>query len=146
MIKLQAIGHLGKDATINNVNGKTVINFNVAHTEKYRDVNNVEVQKTVWVGCAYWTDKTKVAQYLLKGAQVFVDGSPDVKMYKNNQGEVKANIIMRVHNIQLLGGAKPGDGNQQQNNQAAPQENGFNGYRPASTDISLTNDDEELPF
>lgn len=146
MIKLQAIGHLGKDATINNVNGKTVINFNVAHTEKYRDTNNVEVQKTVWVGCAYWTDKTKVAQYLLKGSQVFVDGSPDVKMYKNNQGEVKSNIILRVHNIQLLGGAKPSDGNQQpQSNQAAPQENNFNGYQPATTDFPLTGDDD-LPF
>jgi single-strand DNA-binding protein len=146
MIKLQAIGHLGKDATINNVNGKTVINFNVAHTEKYRDVNNVEVQKTVWVGCAYWTDKTKVAQYLLKGSQVFVDGSPDVKMYKNNQGEVKANIILRVHSIQLLGGAKPGDGNQQpQGNQASSYDNGANSYQPVTTDITLTGDDD-LPF
>lgn len=143
MIKLQAIGHLGKDATINNVNGKTVINFNVAHTEKYRDANNVEVQKTVWVACAYWTDKTKVAQYLLKGSQVFVEGTPDVKMYKNNQGEVKANIILRVHNIQLLGGTKPGDSNQQsQNSQAAPQDNS---YQPATTDFPLTGDDD-LPF
>lgn len=146
MIKLQAIGHLGKDATINNVNGKTVINFNVAHTEKYRDQNNVEVQKTVWVGCAYWTDKTKVAQYLLKGSQVFVDGVPDVKMYKNNQGEVKANIILRVHNIQLLGGVKPGDGNQQQqNNQSASQESNSNGYQPVTTDFQLSGDDD-LPF
>lgn len=145
MIKLQAIGHLGKDATINNVNGKTVINFNVAHTEKYRDQNNVEVQKTVWVGCAYWTDKTKVAQYLLKGSQVFVDGSPDVKMYKNNQGEVKSNIILRVHNIQLLGGAKPGDGNQQPNN---TQQENSGGYKPMQTDHSLTTDDDfsDLPF
>lgn len=145
MIKLQAIGHLGKDATINNVNGKTVINFNVAHTEKYRDTNNVEVQKTVWVACAYWTDKTKVAQYLLKGSQVYADGVPDVKMYKNNQGEVKANIILRVHNIQLLGGAKPGDGNQQpQGNQNSQQDN-YGTFQPAQTDVSLTGDDD-LPF
>ena len=37
MIKLQVIGNLGKDALVNNVNGKTVINFNVAHTERYKD-------------------------------------------------------------------------------------------------------------
>ena len=34
MIKLQVIGNLGKDCIVNTVNGKTVINFNVAHTEK----------------------------------------------------------------------------------------------------------------
>ncbi|MEN9701623.1 MAG: hypothetical protein RIR55_949, partial [Bacteroidota bacterium] len=28
MIKLQVIGNLGKDAQVNNVNGKSVINFN----------------------------------------------------------------------------------------------------------------------
>ena len=37
MIKLQVIGNLGKDAVVNNVNGKSVINFNVAHTERFKD-------------------------------------------------------------------------------------------------------------
>ena len=37
MLKIFAIGHLGKDATVNNVNGKNVINFSVAHTEKWND-------------------------------------------------------------------------------------------------------------
>lgn len=142
MLKLQAIGHLGKDSTINNVNGKTVINFNVAHTEKYKDANGMDIQKTVWVGCAYWTDKTKVAQYLLKGTQVFVEGIPDVKTYQNNQNEVKANLILRVNNIQLLGGVKPTD-----NNQQAPSNtpSAAAGYQPVQTDSSLTGDDD-LPF
>ncbi|MEJ0102238.1 MAG: single-stranded DNA-binding protein [Bacteroidota bacterium] len=37
MIKMQVIGNLGKDCVVNTVNGKNVINFTVAHTEKYRD-------------------------------------------------------------------------------------------------------------
>ena len=37
MIKLQVIGNLGRDAVMNNVNGKTVINFTVAHSEKYKE-------------------------------------------------------------------------------------------------------------
>ena len=49
MIKLQAIGHLGKDAIVNNVNGKNVINFTVAHTEKFKDAQGVQKDKTVWV-------------------------------------------------------------------------------------------------
>ena len=37
MIKLQVIGNLGADCIQKEVNGKTVINFNVAHSEKYKD-------------------------------------------------------------------------------------------------------------
>jgi single-strand DNA-binding protein len=42
MIKLQVIGHLGKDCTTNVVNGKHVINFSVAHCELYNDATGVK--------------------------------------------------------------------------------------------------------
>lgn len=143
MIKLQAIGHLGRDAIVNNVNGKTVINFNVAHTEKYRDSNGSEVQRTTWVSCAYWSDKTKVAQYLLKGSQVYVEGTPDVKTYKNSEGEMKANLTLRVNSIQLLGGAKHVENNPQaQSNNQVGQAGSF---QPGLADVPLTGDDD-LPF
>lgn len=106
MIKLQCIGHLGKDAIINQVNGKSVINFNVAHSEKYRDSNGMEINKTTWVSCGYWNDKTTVAQYLLKGTLVYVEGTPDIKTYQDAHGKTNANITLRVGNIQLLGGKK----------------------------------------
>jgi single-strand DNA-binding protein len=50
MIKLLAIGNLGKDAVLNNVNGKNVINFTVAHTERYKDAQGNQKDKTTWVG------------------------------------------------------------------------------------------------
>jgi len=37
MIKLQIVGNLGADCIQKEVNGKTVINFNVAHHEKFKD-------------------------------------------------------------------------------------------------------------
>jgi single-strand DNA-binding protein len=106
MIKLQCIGHLGKDAVVNQVNGKSVINFNVAHSEKYKDSNGTEINKTIWVSCGYWSDKTTIAQYLMKGTLVYVEGTPDIKTYQDSQGKTNANIILRVNNIQLLGGKK----------------------------------------
>ena len=48
MIKLQVIGNLGKDCTTNTVNGKTVMNFNVAHTERFRDASGQQKDKTTW--------------------------------------------------------------------------------------------------
>ena len=61
MIKLQVIGNLGKDCVTNTVNGKNVINFNVAHTEKFKDAQGNQKDKTIWVDCAYWTDRTGIA-------------------------------------------------------------------------------------
>ena len=66
MIKLQVIGHLGKDAVVNTVNGRSVINFNMAHSEKYKDAQGVQKDRTIWVDCAYWTDRTAIAPYLKK--------------------------------------------------------------------------------
>ena len=48
MIKLQVIGNLGKDAVLNNVNGKSVINFTVAHTERFKDAQGVQKDKTTY--------------------------------------------------------------------------------------------------
>lgn len=106
MIKLQVIGHLGKDCTMNVVNGKNVINFSVAHSERYKDASGNQKEKTIWVECAYWNEKTAIAPYLKKGQLIFTEGSPDVRGYTKNDGTQGTSLTMRVLNIQLLGSAK----------------------------------------
>jgi single-strand DNA-binding protein len=109
MIKLQVIGNLGKDAVLNNVNGKSVINFTVAHTERFKDAQGVQKDKTTWVDCAYWTDRTAIAPYLKKGTSVYVEGTPDVRTYTTADGRNGATLSLRTLNIQLLGG-RPNEG------------------------------------
>lgn len=106
MIKLQVIGNLGKDCTTNNVNGRTVMNFSVAHTERIKDASGQSKDKTIWVECAYWTEKTGIAPYLKKGTQVFVEGQPDVRTYSKNDGSTGVSLTMRVSSVQLLGGGR----------------------------------------
>ena len=103
MIKLQVIGNLGKDCVTNTVNGKNVINFNVAHTEKFKDQQGSQKEKTIWVECAYWTDRTAIAPYLRKGTQVYVDGTPEVRTYPKNDGTTGVSLSLRVSTVQLLG-------------------------------------------
>ena len=103
MIKLQVIGNLGKDCITNTVNGKSVMNFNVAHTEKFRDNQGNQKDKTIWVECAYWSDKTAVAPYLKKGTQVYVEGTPEVRTYPKNDGTTGVSLSLRVLTVQLLG-------------------------------------------
>ena len=104
MIKLQIIGHLGADCTTNEVNGKNVINFRVAHSEKYKDAQGNLVDKTTWVNCAYWTDRVGVAQYLKKGQLIYAEGAPEAEGFLNKDNQNAASLKMRVFQVQLLGG------------------------------------------
>lgn len=104
MIKLQVIGNLGKDCIVKEINGKNVINFSVAHTERFKDAQGNQKERTTWVECAYWTDRTAVAQYLTKGRTVYAEGSPEADAYTNKEGQAAATLRMRVQTVQLLGG------------------------------------------
>lgn len=110
MIKLQIVGNLGKDCIVKEINGKNVINFSVAHTERFKDAQGNQKERTTWVECAYWTDRTAIAPYLVKGMMVYAEGSPEADPYTNKEGQAAATLRMRVQNIQLLGGNKDNQG------------------------------------
>ena len=142
MIKLQVIGNLGKDCVVNTVNGKNVINFSVAHTEKFKDNTGAQKDKTIWVECAYWTERTAIAPYLKKGTQVYADGTPDLRNYTTQDGRQGTSLILRVSSVQLLG-SKDGTENQAAyQQQQAPNTN--MSTVPNSNEISEPADD--LPF
>ena len=107
MIKLQLIGHLGSDAVLSNVNGKNVINMNVAVTTKFKDAQGVQKENTQWFSTSYWSERTAIAPYLKKGTLVYLEGGVEAKIYKNKDGVQVPQLAMRVNNIQLLGGTKP---------------------------------------
>lgn len=149
MIKLQVIGNLGKDCVVNNVNGKNVINFSVAHTEKFKDAQGVQKDKTVWVECAYWTDRTAIAPYLKKGQQVYAEGIPDIRTYTTKEGVPGSSLSLRINMVQLIGGrgenqgGEPNSGGSYQN--TSPSYN-----QPPShatvTSNEITEPSDDLPF
>ncbi len=145
MIKMQVIGHLGKDCVVNTVNGKNVINFTVAHSEKYKDSQGTLQEKTIWVDCAYWTDRTAVAPYLQKGTQVFVEGQPEARSFQRNDGTPGSSLSLRVREVQLLGGKSDrGVGGSYQPNTSAAISPSSAGNVPSPSDITEPVDD--LPF
>ncbi|KAF0240946.1 MAG: single-stranded DNA-binding protein [Sediminibacterium sp.] len=143
MIKLTAIGNLGRDAVMNTVSGKNVINFTVAHTERYKDAQGNQKDKTIWVDCAYWTERTGIAPYLKKGTQVYVEGQPDVRTYTTKEGVNGATLSLRVSSVQLLGSRSNESGNSgggyQPSSAGSAQPSA-----PAASDITEAFDD--LPF
>jgi single-strand DNA-binding protein len=146
MIKLQVIGNLGKDCVTNTVNGKNVINFNVAHTEKFKDAQGNQKDKTIWVECAYWTDRTGIAPYLKKGTQVYAEGTPEVRTYPKNDGTTGISLTLRVQNVQLLGSRGAEGGSSYSGGESQ-------GYAPQSSQSSrvtspndITEPIDDLPF
>ena len=142
MIKMQVIGNLGKDCIVNTVNGKNVINFNIAHTEKFKDSQGNQQEKTTWVECAYWTDRTAIAQYLTKGKQVYVEGNPELRTYQKNDGTNGASLTLRVREVQLLGGK--GDGGPASSGGFSSSSAGSQSGVPAANEVNEPIDD--LPF
>ena len=144
MIKMQVIGNLGKDCVVNTVNGKNVINFTVAHTEKYKDSQGNSQEKTTWVDCAYWTDRTALAQYLVKGKQVYAEGQPEVRSFTRQDGTAGASLSLRVREVQLLGGRgeNTAGGSSYAGNNTASASSG--GNIPSANEVNEPIDD--LPF
>ena len=143
MIKLQIIGNLGKDCIVKEINGKNVINFSVAHTERFKDSQGNQKERTTWVECAYWTDRTAIAPYLVKGTTVYAEGSPEADAYTNKEGQAAATLRMRVQNIQLLGGGnKEGQGS----NSGNVTNTGMTTAPVVRTEATSTAAVDDLPF
>ncbi len=141
MIKLQIVGNLGKDCIVKEVNGKNVINFSVAHTERFKDSQGNQKERTTWVECAYWTDRTAVAAYLKKGQMVYAEGSPEAEGYMNKDNQAAATLRMRVQNVQLLGSKNEGG----QNN-PAPSSSGNTQMSNTNKSMEISEPADDLPF
>lgn len=139
MLKMQILGNLGKDAVMHQHGTDNVLQFSVAHTDKYKDSAGMLVQKTTWVECSWWIDgRSTVGQYLKKGAMVWVEGIPGSRPWESKEGKKASSLTLRVFTLQLCGGGQRD--NQQQPSQQAPQTTAeTGGYVPVSGD-------DDLPF
>lgn len=163
MIKLTLVGNLGRDAEVRQVGNQSVISFNVAHSERYTDRNGQRQERTTWVRCSYWRDpsRTRVADYLKTGTQVYVEGVPTVSQYTRNDGTPGASLDLRVMYLELLGsrgesntggGGGGYDGNYGSNtpsnnpsNNPSPQ-NDDNDVNNGSNDAGSDDFEDDLPF
>lgn len=102
VIRFTVHGNVGRDATVNQVNGRYVINFPIAHTQQWEDAQGVKQSKTRWFDCAVWRKNDKIAPFIKKGSSVYVEGVPDVKKFTRQTGEHDATIAINVEFISIL--------------------------------------------
>lgn len=146
MLKIEAIGNLGYDAEIKNINGRDVLAYSIAHSEKRANGESV----TTWVECLHYTNNPeRLKPYLVKGKTVHVRGNLNASSWVDRQGVTRTSVTCYVGEFDFCGGAR------QDNHQSTGAAYANNGYpRPtetpssASCDISHPDDNEkdDLPF
>lgn len=96
-------GRLTKDAAIKNVNGKTLMELDVANNVGYGDY-----AKTNWLKVKMWGDRcNNVAPIFKKGSLVTGQGELSTNEWTNNNtGEKHVDLVVTVMNVQLLASKK----------------------------------------
>lgn len=110
--KVQLIGQLGADAVVRNAGSMQVANFSVATSERYVDRQGNVHETTEWHQVELWGNGG-VYQYLLKGQQVYVEGSIKTDVWRDQNGVERQTKKIRSSTVQLLGRRPDSQGQQQ---------------------------------
>ena len=103
--KVILIGNLGRDAeTRYTPSGASVTNFTLATSRRGKDQQSGEwKEETEWHRVVYWRAEN-VANYLLKGKQVYVEGRLQTRNYEDKDGKKIYVTEVVCENLVLLGG------------------------------------------
>src|ERR1044071_2770216 len=108
--KVILLGHLGKDAeTRFTPSGVARSTFTIATNRRWKDQQSGEwKEETDWHNVVLWRSEN-LANYLLKGKQVYVEGRLQTRNYEDKDGQKRYMTEVVADDVLLLGG-RGGDG------------------------------------
>jgi single-strand DNA-binding protein len=110
--KVILLGHLGKDAeTKFTPSGISVSKFSLATNRRTKDQQTGEWKDiTDWHNIVMWRTEN-VANYLLKGKQIYLEGRIETRSYEDKEGQKRymTEVVCEGGNVILLGGGGRGD-------------------------------------
>jgi len=103
--KVILIGNVGKDPEVRHLeNGKSVANFTLATTSKYKDQQGAVQESTEWHQIVFWGKVAKVIeQYIKKGSKMYIEGSLKTRSWEKD-GVTRYTTEILGSNITMLGG------------------------------------------
>ncbi|HAU0261034.1 TPA: single-stranded DNA-binding protein [Legionella pneumophila] len=134
--RVQLIGNLGADPkSITGKDGQSFVTATLATNESFK--KNDEWQTRVeWHQLVLFGKLTKVAEYLKKGSQVYLEGKLRSNQWTDNEGKTHQTLSVVVNHIQLLSHSKSAD---ESSNKTAE-------HHMAQMREMLQTDSEEIPF
>ncbi|WP_439548529.1 single-stranded DNA-binding protein [Falsiroseomonas sp.] len=113
--KVILVGRLGRDPEIRNFqNGGRVVNLRLATSERFKDREGNQQERTEWHSVAIFNEKLgEIAEkYLRKGSEVYVEGQLETRKWQDQAGADRytTEIVLRQFRgeIALLGGRGTG--------------------------------------
>ena len=118
--KIMLIGHVCQDPEKRTIaSGSSVVNVNLATTEKWKDKQGQMQEQTEFHRLVVWQGADVFAQYVKKGSQIYVEGSNQTREWLDKDGNKRYTTEIKVRGFQFLD--KPNNSGQQQ--QQSPQQN-----------------------
>jgi len=109
--KVILVGRLGRDPEVRNFqNGGRVVNLRLATSERFKDREGNQQERTEWHSVAIFNEKLgEIAEkYLRKGSEVYVEGQLETRKWADQAGQERytTEIVLRQFRgeIALLGG------------------------------------------
>lgn len=103
--KAMIIGYLGNDPDVRYMpSGEAAANFSVATTSRWKDKASGEPKEhTEWHRCvAFGKNADTIAEYLKKGAQVYIEGELRTNKYDDKEGITRYSTEIRVLRFSFL--------------------------------------------
>ncbi len=144
--KVIIIGTLGKDVEVRHTQaGKAVANLSLATSEKWKDKQGQQQEKTEWHKVVMFDRLAEIAQqYLSKGSKCYIEGKLQTRKWQDQNGQDRYSTEILANNMQMLGvestaRTEPQRAPQQQA-QAQPQQAQ---HQQSNGSIDL---DDDIPF
>ena len=98
--KVILLGRLGKDPEVRNFqNGGRVVNLRLATSERFKDREGNQQERTEWHSVAIFNEKLgEIAErYLKKGSQVYLEGQLETRKWQDQSGQERytTEIVLR---------------------------------------------------
>lgn len=113
--KVIILGRLGKDPEVRNFqNGGKVVNLRLATSERFKDREGNQQERTEWHSVAIFNEKLgEIAErYLKKGSEVYIEGQLETRKWQDASGADKytTEIVLRQYRgeLSLVGGRAGG--------------------------------------
>ncbi len=90
--KVILLGRLGRDPEVRNFqNGGKVVNLRLATSERYKDREGNQQERTEWHSVAIFNEKLgEIAErYLKKGSEVYLEGQLETRKWQDQSGQDK---------------------------------------------------------
>lgn len=154
--KALLIGNVGKDPEVRHLeSGATVATFTLATSERFRDRSGETRENTEWHNIVAWRQLADfAANYIKKGAQVYVEGSLRTRSWDDQTGAKRYTTEIVASTIQLLGrkGENPASEGAPAAQRTAPSYQRQEAAHPQSApmiqpeELGADNGTDDLPF